>query len=174
MAGKRIGVMVLLLGLPTARADAPAPAKVDNPVFTAWSKADVGTTTVLEADEDGPDGKKMHVTETDKLKEKTADGVKIESVSQEGDHKEPAKTVSFPAKIAAADLKLIREENIAVGDVAYKCKVYDVAGTAVGDTADSKYTIFVCDDAPGGIVREVFHAKNGKDFASQLAPAKGK
>jgi hypothetical protein len=181
MSAKRIGTavfgLVLGLGFAGVRADDPAPAKVDNPLFTAWSKCEVGATMTLEADVESPDGQKVHITITDTLKEKTADGVKIESVSQHGEQKEEPKTATFPAKLDAADAKKTGDEDVKAMDKTFKCKVYDVTFAAVGGEGDMKdltMTIDVNDDVPGGIVKAVFHAPDGKEIPFTVTAYKAK
>jgi hypothetical protein len=176
MNTKRIGLAAfgLMLGLTFAAARADDAPKIDNPLFVAWSKFDTGASATAEGDITTPDGQKMHVTGTDTLKEKNADNVKIDSVGQVGDHKDDPKTDTIPAKIAPDAAVKKGEEDVKVMDKTYKCTVYEMTAAAMGDEGDMKATCYISNEVPGGVVKAVLHAPDGKDYTFVLTSVKEK
>jgi hypothetical protein len=164
----KIGLSVLgllvVLALRGVRADEPAttapaaavPAdgKADNPLYLAWGKFDVGVSVTLEGDMD-----KDHVSATLTLKSKDAAAATVDVVSQKpnngGDSHTETNTV--PAKVDCDDVKQLKDEQVTVMDKPIKCRVYQATDVVVGGTGNTKMTLYVSDDIPGGIVKMVVH-----------------
>jgi hypothetical protein len=174
MMTKRIGLAAfgLMLGLSftAARAD---DAKVENPMCTAWNKCDAGTSVTMEADFDPGNGQKVHMTGTDTLKEKTADGVKVDSVADvAGDKHEDSHT--YPAKVDAADCTDTgKTEDVKAMDKTFKCKVYEMSGACVGQPGETKATVYMSDEMPGGAVKVVLHLGD-KEIVMMVTGTKNK
>jgi hypothetical protein len=163
--------LMLGLGLAVARAD---DAKIDNPLFVAWSKFDVGASSTVEGVVPAQGGPKILWVGTDTLKEKNADGVKVESTGQAGDEKEDPLLETIPAKVPAdAAVKKGGEDVKAMGRT-FKCTVWEISAVAMGSEGDLKFTCYICNDVPGGVVKTVMHTPGGKDYTYMLTVIKEK
>jgi hypothetical protein len=157
--------LILVLKLRGVRADAPAtsaPAtsepvagdKIDNPLYSAWAKFDVGASVTFEGDQSDSSGGKFHLTATLTLKSKDADGAKADASMQLGSKENTrADVTNFPAKVGSDDVKPLKDEDVDAMGKTIKCKVYQVSPATVGGQGNTSVKVYLNDEIPGGIVK---------------------
>jgi hypothetical protein len=177
---------------PPPAATAPPPLdpgeRVENPQYSRWAQAAVGTTVVL-TERTSKDGQLVSTTmNVYKLVERTDTYLVVELsspiIAQDG-----TKTVDPPVQLKhtrwmrkpagnrADDLGrpegtyATGEETVTVGGKAYKAKWYKYKGRVEAGETDSQ--LWLSDEVPGGIVRQEFRVPSIKrTISSELTAVK--
>jgi hypothetical protein len=145
-----------------------APAEqMDNPQFTAWNKFDVGASSTLITDIEGASqGISMQLQTVQKLVEKTADHLVVESTPsmKVGDNVRqlPAQRQTVQAKIEKKEFKKLPDEQVTAAGQTFTCKVYQAKQPTPRGGGEVDAKVWYSDKVPGGTVKLEGNAAKAK------------
>jgi len=141
--------------------------EVDNPVYQAWAKFKVGSSTTLTGTMNaGPMTIEAQLTQT--LVERNDAEVVIEAVTVTTfagqEHKGPPQRQTIRAKAPREDWKEIGDEDVQAAGQTFKCKVIEskrAVPSRGGQTTETVAKVWVSPKVPGGTVQMKFHGGAG-------------